>query len=263
MFNFIDKSGLFSLLKTILTDVNNKADKSHTHNYASSSTAGGAATSANKLNSNAGSATNPVYFDNGVPKATTYTLAKSVPSNAVFTDTKYTHPSYTAKSLGLYKVTVDGIGHVSAATAVTKADITALISDITKIGIGTISMAVNTAYIRTISNISGYDFLLVKITKDFSATSPDSGDDEPSPFPPPTYTGKNESGANETVNFAGSIATSTDVINPQKDVGKLIQSTTNFGVKYGFPTSTKLYISNDNTSTGTLTYEIYGVKLGG
>lgn len=39
---------------------------------------------------------------------------------------KYTHPSYTAKSSGLYKVTVDATGHVSAATAVTKADITAL-----------------------------------------------------------------------------------------------------------------------------------------
>lgn len=39
---------------------------------------------------------------------------------------KYTHPAYTAKSSGLYKVTVDGTGHVSTATAVTKADITAL-----------------------------------------------------------------------------------------------------------------------------------------
>lgn len=38
----------------------------------------------------------------------------------------YTHPSYTAKTSGLYKVTVDATGHVSAATAVTKADITAL-----------------------------------------------------------------------------------------------------------------------------------------
>lgn len=38
----------------------------------------------------------------------------------------YTHPNYTAKSSGLYKVTVDATGHVSAATAVTKADITAL-----------------------------------------------------------------------------------------------------------------------------------------
>lgn len=39
---------------------------------------------------------------------------------------KYVHPAYTAKSAGLYKVTVDGSGHVSAATAVTKDDITAL-----------------------------------------------------------------------------------------------------------------------------------------
>lgn len=39
---------------------------------------------------------------------------------------KYTHPAYTAKSAGLYKVTVDSTGHVSAAAAVSKADITAL-----------------------------------------------------------------------------------------------------------------------------------------
>ena len=39
---------------------------------------------------------------------------------------KYTHPTYTAKTSGLYKVTVDGTGHVSATTAVAKADITAL-----------------------------------------------------------------------------------------------------------------------------------------
>ena len=38
----------------------------------------------------------------------------------------YTHPSFTAKSSGLYKITVDGTGHVSGATAVSKNDITAL-----------------------------------------------------------------------------------------------------------------------------------------
>lgn len=41
-------------------------------------------------------------------------------------DTVYTHPSYTAKSSGLYKVTVDGTGHVSDAVAVAKSDITVL-----------------------------------------------------------------------------------------------------------------------------------------
>ena len=39
---------------------------------------------------------------------------------------KYTHPAYTAKSAGLYKVTVDSTGHVSDATGVKKSDITAL-----------------------------------------------------------------------------------------------------------------------------------------
>lgn len=44
---------------------------SHTHYYAGSNTKGGAATSANKLNTNAGNANTPVYFSNGVPVACT------------------------------------------------------------------------------------------------------------------------------------------------------------------------------------------------
>lgn len=43
------------------------AEKSHTHSYAGSSSAGGPATSANKLNTNAGDATTPVYFSGGIP----------------------------------------------------------------------------------------------------------------------------------------------------------------------------------------------------
>lgn len=62
----------------------------HTHNYAGSSSVGGSATSAVKLDTTtAGSATQPVYFTGGKPTACTYTLGKSVPSNAVFTDTTY------------------------------------------------------------------------------------------------------------------------------------------------------------------------------
>ena len=64
-----------------------KAAASHTHNYAGSSSAGGAANSANKLNKNAGSATQGVYFKDGVPVAMTCTLGKSVPADAKFTDT--------------------------------------------------------------------------------------------------------------------------------------------------------------------------------
>lgn len=58
--------------------------------YAGSATQGGSAISAAKLDTaSAGSATQPVYFTNGVPTATTYSLEKSVPSNAAFTDTTY------------------------------------------------------------------------------------------------------------------------------------------------------------------------------
>ena len=41
-------------------------------------------------------------------------------------DTRYTHPGYTERSSGLYKITVDSTGHISDVTAVTKEDITAL-----------------------------------------------------------------------------------------------------------------------------------------
>ena len=39
---------------------------------------------------------------------------------------KYVHPTNTAHALGFYKVTVDALGHVTAAAAVTKKDITDL-----------------------------------------------------------------------------------------------------------------------------------------
>ena len=69
------------------------AASNHTHLYAGSSSAGGSATSAVKLDSSAGSAAQPIYFSNGKPTACTYTLGRSVPSDAKFTDTVYTHPT--------------------------------------------------------------------------------------------------------------------------------------------------------------------------
>lgn len=102
------------------------APASHTHNYAGSSTPGGPAYSASKLNTSTGDVEAPVYFSGGIPVACTpyskasvsyagtaghlglstiggtttpiylnngsptalkYTIAKSVPADAVFTDT--------------------------------------------------------------------------------------------------------------------------------------------------------------------------------
>jgi hypothetical protein len=45
---------------------------------------------------------------------------------AIPPDTKYTHPTQTARTSGLYKITVDATGHITAVTAVVKADITGL-----------------------------------------------------------------------------------------------------------------------------------------
>ena len=39
---------------------------------------------------------------------------------------KYTHPAHTARTSGLYKITVDRLGHVTAVSAVQKIDITSL-----------------------------------------------------------------------------------------------------------------------------------------
>ena len=85
-----------------------------------------------------------------------YTVAKNVPSNAKFTDTtyddvttstrglmtaadktkldgiasgatKYSHPRFTAKTSGFYKIDVNNEGHVTGTTNVAKSDITELI----------------------------------------------------------------------------------------------------------------------------------------
>ena len=46
-----------------------------------------------------GSATQPIYMNAGVPTACTYTLGKSVPSNAVFTDTTYSNATTSVAGL--------------------------------------------------------------------------------------------------------------------------------------------------------------------
>ena len=85
-----------------------KADVGHAHDYAGSATAGGPATSAKKLNTDAGSSTKPVYFKNGIPVATQYEIKASVPKNAQFTDTKY--EATTGETPGLIKL-YDEIGN--------------------------------------------------------------------------------------------------------------------------------------------------------
>lgn len=61
-------------------------------------------------------------------------------------ESSYTHPTHTAHESGLYKVSVDSLGHVSSATAVTKSDITAL---------GIPAQDTNTTYGAATANAAG------------------------------------------------------------------------------------------------------------
>lgn len=64
----------------------------------SSASCTGNSATATALTTSAGSDTQPVYFSSGKPVATTYTLGTSVPSGAVFTDTKNTAGSTDTSS---------------------------------------------------------------------------------------------------------------------------------------------------------------------
>lgn len=68
-------------------DLSGNATSASSANYATSAGSASSATTATQLSSSAGSATQPIYFSGGKPVACSYTLGKSVPSNAVFTDT--------------------------------------------------------------------------------------------------------------------------------------------------------------------------------
>lgn len=126
----------------VQTQLNAKAASSHTHDYAGSSSAGGAATSANKLNTDAGSSSQPVYFKDGVPVSTSHTLNADVPENAKFTDTTYEVATQSTDGLlsaddktqldnggipivttsgdgSAYTATVDGISALTAGMKVT------------------------------------------------------------------------------------------------------------------------------------------------
>lgn len=82
-----------------------------------------------------------LYFNTSDKKLRVYNGTKWENAGVIITDTTagdgkinvdgteinvYTHPSHTAADAGLYKITVDALGHVTAVTAVAKKDITDL-----------------------------------------------------------------------------------------------------------------------------------------
>ena len=59
----------------------------------------------------------------GKTKTSGFTIAKSVPSDAIFTDTVYAHPTYTAHTAAAVKVGNDTTGHVVLGSALTANDL--------------------------------------------------------------------------------------------------------------------------------------------
>jgi hypothetical protein len=110
----------------------NKADSAHTHSLATSTDAGfmpaldGSADKCLLGDGTWGSA-GSTYADVTTTSSGLMTSTDKVKLDTVATSANnYTHPSYTSAVSGLYKVSVDATGHVSGATTVAKADITAL-----------------------------------------------------------------------------------------------------------------------------------------
>ena len=104
--NYVD-----GVTSNIQTQLNSKAASGHTHNYAGSSSAGGAATSANKLNANAGDANTPVYFANGIPVACT-----SLDLNTTGSSASCTGNAATATKLETARTIALGTGVTGTAT---------------------------------------------------------------------------------------------------------------------------------------------------
>ena len=116
------KVGMQGDLETIASQnyvngiVNNKSDKTHTHDdryYTESEIDSKLAGKQGSLTAT-GSATKGIYIDSsGTAKAMTYSVNKDVPSDAKFTDTVYTH-SNSGVTAGTYRnVTVNAQGHVT------------------------------------------------------------------------------------------------------------------------------------------------------
>ena len=111
------------------------------------------------LKASAGSTVQPVYFSNGKPVACTYTLGKSVPSNAKFTDTVYKLPKATTSVLGGVKVdgttiAVDSNGVISTTGGLT-------VDTLLDMTTSSIALGSNSKKISLSGNIPNYKFLYI------------------------------------------------------------------------------------------------------
>lgn len=146
---------------------------------------------------------------------------------------KYTHPSYTNRSSGLYKITVDGQGHVSAATAVTKSDITAL---------GIPAQDTNTTYVAATDDADGLMSAEDKAKLDGISAGANA-------YTHPSFTARNSGLYKITVNNQGHVSAATAVV--KSDITAL-----------GIPSTNTTY-NNATTSTDGLMSSEDKTKLDG
>ena len=128
-----------------------------------------------------GSATNPVYFNSsGVPVACTYTLGKSVPSSAVFTDTKVTAvgnhytPSggtTTSASGGTLTDITNSTSGIQVVTGVTK-DAAGHVTGVTSVALKSVNTNTDTKVTQTNTTTSAdYRIILSANSNDTTETS--------------------------------------------------------------------------------------------
>lgn len=96
-----------------------------------SSHADSAATMNSNITTNASDIAELKALIGELPETATSTTVIAYISEMINSIEEYVHPTYTAQASGLYKITVDETGHVSAVVAVTADDIAALGVEIT------------------------------------------------------------------------------------------------------------------------------------
>lgn len=128
-----------------------------------------------------GSATNPVYFNSsGVPVACTYTLGKSVPSSAVFTDTKVTavgnhytpsEGTTTSASGGTLTDITNSTSGIQVVTGVTK-DAAGHVTGVTSVALKSVNTNTDTKVTQTNTTTSAdYRIILSANSNDTTETS--------------------------------------------------------------------------------------------
>lgn len=128
---YLDQNGLLYFWTKLKTLFGSKVDKIEGKGLSTNDYTTDEKTKLSGIEAGANAYTHPathnadIIVDGSTNKA--YTAAEKTKLAGIAANANaYTHPAYTSKAAGLYKVSVDATGHVSAATAVAKADITEL-----------------------------------------------------------------------------------------------------------------------------------------